>query len=280
MDYKTILEYFYEKESGAADKPFLRQPFGENWEVYTWSETGQMARKLAAGLQSLGLPPKSHIGLVSKNCREWVIADLAIMLAGYVSVPFYPTLTGNQIREVIELGDVQALFVGKTEVWEDMKTGVPEGMPIITFPHYNGNSKISEGFQWDEFISKFEPLTESPVPAMDDVWTIVFTSGTTGTPKGVVLTYATLAKANEIVKHANHLEVSTKGDNHFFSFLPLNHIAERVIVENGVIANGGTMSFVESLDTFANNLTSTRPTLFFAVPRIWTKFQMKILGKL
>ena len=71
------------------NKPFLRQPFGDKWEEYTWGETGLMARKLATGLKSLGLPKGSHIGLMSKNCREWIIADLAIIMAGYVSVPFF-----------------------------------------------------------------------------------------------------------------------------------------------------------------------------------------------
>ena len=86
---------FYEWESKLKDKPLLRQPFGDTWEEYTWGETGQMARKLATGLKSLGLPPKSHIGLMSKNCREWIIADLAIYMAGYVSVPFFPNLNSN-----------------------------------------------------------------------------------------------------------------------------------------------------------------------------------------
>ena len=75
----------------------LTAPFGENWEEYTWGEVGQLARKLATGLKSLGLPEKSHIGLMSKNCREWIIADLAIVMAGYVSVPFFPNLNSSCI---------------------------------------------------------------------------------------------------------------------------------------------------------------------------------------
>ena len=80
---------FYKWEKKLADRPFLRQPFGKFWETYTWGEVGLMARKLATGLKSLGLKDKSHIGLVSKNCREWIIADLAITIAGYISVPFF-----------------------------------------------------------------------------------------------------------------------------------------------------------------------------------------------
>ena len=277
---ETLIESFYEKEKLQADQPFLNQPFGDTWETYTWGEVGQMARRLATGLKSLGLPEKSHIGLVSKNCREWIIADLAIIMAGYVSVPFYPTLNGEQIAEVIRLGDVQAIFIGKMEVWEDMKTGIPEGMPMITFPHYEGNSKVEEGEQWHDFINRFEPMEGCPLPDLDDIWTIVFTSGTTGTPKGVVLSYRILYEVGRTTEEFNPVNVSFEGDNHFFSFLPLNHIAERVIVEAGCISNGGQISFTESLDRFGQNLAEAQPTVFFGVPRIWTKLQFGILNKI
>lgn len=280
MEQKTILDSFYDKEKNMPNRPFLRQPFGDRWEVYTWKETGVMVRKLAAGIQSLGLPPKSNIGLMSKNCREWIIADMAILMAGHVSAPFYPTLTGEQIKEVIEIGEVKAMFAGKTEVWEDMKTGVPADMPVIAFPHYKGNSKITEGHQWNEFLDKFEPMQESPIPALEDLWSIVFTSGTTGTPKGVMLNHQTLASLNEMIHKQNHVKVSFDGNNRYFSFLPLNHIAERALVEFLCIAHGGEISFAESLDTFAKNLQDTRPTMLFAVPRIWTKFQLGVLGKM
>ena len=115
---------FYDWEEKFKDKPFLRQPFGESWEEYTWGETGQLARRLATGLKSLGLKKGSHIGLISKNCREWIIADLAIIMAGYVSVPFFPNLKSTEIKSLIEFGEVSALFVGKLENWEEMKNGV------------------------------------------------------------------------------------------------------------------------------------------------------------
>jgi len=271
---------FYENEQKFKDQPFLRQPFGDQWEITTWGEAGQMARKLAMGLRSLGLREKAHIGLVSKNCREWVIADLAIMMAGYVSVPFYATLTSSQLNEVLRLGDVDALFVGKLEVWEEMKKGVPEEMPLIRFPHYEGNSKVERGFDWHKFIEKHPPLEGNPSPDYEDIWTIVFTSGTTGTPKGVVQTYRTMESTKIIMEEDNSLQISLEGDNHFFSYLPLNHIAERVVVEITCLRHGGDISFTQDLDHFFQNLQDTRPTLFFAVPRIWTKFQMGILGKM
>ena len=136
MKKKSLIHYFYEKEQANPDSPFLNQPYGDNWETYTWGEVGQMARKVANYILQQGLPKGSKIGLVSKNCREWVITDLAIMMAEMVSVPFFPTLTGDQLAEVLKIGDVQFLFVGKTEVWDHMKTGIPADMPVVRFPHY------------------------------------------------------------------------------------------------------------------------------------------------
>lgn len=271
---------FYDWEEKFKDKPFLRQPFGDSWEEYTWGETGQLARRLATGLKSLGLKKGSHIGLISKNCREWIIADLAIIMAGYVSVPFFPNLKSSEIKSLIEFGEVSALFVGKLENWEEMKNGVDKDLPIIAFPHYENNSIVSEGFQWDEFISKFEPQRENYHPNLDDVWTIIFTSGTTGNPKGVVLSFK-INQSTDVMytKNYNPLCVDFDGNNSFFSYLPLNHIAERIAIEFTAFKNGGIISFTESIETFVKNLSDVQPSVFFGVPRIYTKFQLGILSK-
>lgn len=269
---------FYHWEKVLADQPFLRQPFGGRWEVYTWAEAGQLARKLAAGLQSLGLPPKSHIGLISKNCREWVIADLAIIMAGYVSVPLYPTLTAEALEEVLNLGDVAALFVGKLDNWDKMKAGIPNNLPLMAFPSYEGHADITEATPWEEMVTPFLPIKGTPSPALEDLWTIVFTSGTTGTPKGVMLTFEILNNTTLATKDHNILQTDFNGNNHFFSYLALNHIAERTLIEMTCLAYGGSISFAEHLKTFNKNLKDTRPTMFFGVPRIWTKFQLNILA--
>ena len=270
---------FYKWENELKDKPFLRQPFGDKWEEYTWGEVGQMARKLASGLKSLGLRERAHIGLISKNCREWIIADLAIMIAGYVSVPFFPSLKGKELAYVMDFGDVDALFVGKIETWDEIKNDLPKDMPLISFPTYKGFSNITKGHQWFDFISKFEPLMEPNVPKLSDLWTIIFTSGTTGNPKGVMLSYLANDMTKVITEDSNPLKINFSGDNDFISFLPLNHIAERVVVEHTCFRFGGTISFVESLETFSKNLQDVQPHVFFAAPRVWTKFQLGILSK-
>lgn len=271
---------FYDWEEKLRDKPFLRQPFGDNWEVYTWGEAGLMARKLATGLKSLGLEKGSHIGLMSKNCREWIIADLAIIMAGYVSVPFFPNLKSHEIKNLLEFGDVKALFMGKVENWDEIKNGVDNEMPVITFPHYEGNSKIDRGYQWNDFINQFEAQKENYHPNIDDIWTIIFTSGTTGNPKGVILTFGINQNTDIIyTKEYNPLGVDFEGNNSFFSYLPMNHIAERIAIEFTTFKNGGVISFTESIDTFVKNLSEVQPSVFFGVPRIYTKFQLGILSK-
>jgi long-subunit acyl-CoA synthetase (AMP-forming) len=153
-------------------------------------------------------------------------------------------------------------------------------LPIISFPHYDGNSEVKEGHQWDDFINKFEPQKENYYPKADDVWTIIFTSGTTGDSKGAVIKYESLMNTREIHEAFNPLGIDTSGNNRFISYLPLNHIFERICIEWTCLRYGGSISFVESLETFGQNLQDVEPTTFAGVPRIYTKFQEKILAKM
>jgi len=273
---------FYKYELNLKDQPFLRQPYGNEWKVYTWKEAGILARKLATGLKSLGLKEKSHIGLISKNCAEWVIADLAIMMSGYISVPFFPNLKSNEIKHLLDFGDIKALFVGKLEGnWSEMKDGIDiDNLPIIAFPHYEGNSFVKEGFQWHDFINKFDPQKDNYYPLRNDIWTIIFTSGTTGDSKGAVIKYESLDNTSEVHESYNPLGIDMNGKNRMISYLPLNHIFERICVEWTCLMYGGNISFVESIDTFGKNLQDVEPTTFAGVPRIYRKFQEKILEKI
>ena len=277
---KTLLDHFYEFEKSKANEVYLRQPINGNWKTYTWAEVGNQARRMASAIKAMGLPPKTHIGILSKNCAHWIMADIAIMMSGHVSVPFYATLTADSLREVLDLSDTKVLFVGKLETWESQKEGVSEAIKCISFPHLPGNSEVTGFSTWDELVNSHEPMTEEFHPALDELFTIKYTSGTTGTPKGVMLTYGSVATLLETERQTNMLKLFEGDEHRYFSYLPLNHIAERNIVEAASLATGGSVSFVESLDTFAQNLQDTRPNVFLAVPRIWTKFHLGILGKL
>ena len=271
---------FYEWEKKFRDNPYLRQPFGDEWEEYTWGKVGDMARRLATGLKSLGLRDGAHIGIYSKNCREWIISDLAIVMAGYVSVPFFPSLNGKELSYIMEYGDVDALFLGKIETWEDIKNDLPNDMPMITFPHYKGCSKVTRGFKWHDFINSYEPIQNPNKPKLSDLWTIIFTSGTTGNAKGVMLTYQAIDGFKVVLDDPNNpLGIKHDGNNDFISYLPLNHIFERVVIEWCSFRYGGTISFVETIDTFGKNLKAVQPHVFAAAPRVWTKLQVGILSK-
>lgn len=275
----TLVGCFYNWEQSQPEKIFLRQPVGDAFVDVTWAEAGRQARIMATYLNSLGLPPKSNIGLVSKNCAHWIIADLAILMSGHVSVPFYPTLTGPQLRQVLEHSECQVLFVGKLDGWDAVKASVPTTVHRIAFPGYAPGSPSvdAEAVQWGDVLANHEPMTGNPLPDMNDLFTIIYTSGTTGNPKGVMMTYDAVAQVMGKTREQMRYDIA---ETRFFSYLPLCHIAERNVVEATGLGTGGTIYFAESLESFAQNLVVACPTHFLAVPRIWTKFQMGILAKM
>lgn len=276
---RPALDYFYEWEAKRPLSPFLRQPQGKDWNITTWQEAGQEARRMAAALYGLGLAPGDRVAILSKNCRHWVIADLALMMGGFVSVPLYPNLTGRQLGTVLCLSEASAIFLGKLDDASALRDGLPAAVQTIAFPHYEGNARISAQHEWAALVQAHAPLSGSPLPALHDLWTILYTSGTTGDPKGVMLDYAAPALLMENERQHNNLKIFEGTEHRFFSYLPLCHIAERIIVASAAMLTGGTISFGESVSTFAQNLRDTQPTLFLAVPRIWTKFQLGILGQ-
>lgn len=270
---RTPMAMFYHWESTKGDQVYMNQPIDGEWTTYTWKETGNQVRRMAAYLKSQGWEPGSKIALVSKNCAHWLMADMAILMAGYVSVPIYPNVNAETVSYILEHSEAKLLFVGKLDDpnWAIMKDGVPEGFNCITFPRLG-----QPGFPiWDEVIEGVEPLEGEIDRPMDDTATIIYTSGTTGTPKGVVHKFRSLGFAIHQFK-----ELLNLGDNEkFFSYLPLSHIAERQLIEMGSLVTGGSVHFAQSLDTFVDNLGTCSPTIFLAVPRIWTKFQMGVLAK-
>ena len=276
---KTLIEYFYDYEENRANRPYLHQPFGDRWETYTWAQVGEQARRLATWLKKQCPKKNAHVSVVSKNCREWIIADIAIMMAGFVSVPLYANLKGKDLKEVLELGDVDLIIFGKVENWESMKTGIPKNMPIAKFPHYDGFPKIDVvATEWATIMQE-DLLQGNPVPAMDEIWSIIFTSGTTGTPKGAYFKQDKVTMGVNMPLTSYWLMLDENQDNRFFSYLPLNHLAERSL-QILAIRFGGEMFFAENLETFAQNLQYASPTTFLGVPRIWTKFKQGILAKM
>ncbi len=278
QDLKTPLDNFYHWEKESPDRIFLRQPFGKTWHELNYAEAGQIARKMTTVLQELGLQSGDHIGILSKNCYHWILADLSIMMGGFVSVPFFASLPKKQLGDVIKRSDIKLLFAGKLDQWGDRSEAIGNDLKVIRFPHYEGNAKIevNHALDWDELVANHQPISTPHQPILDELWTILFTSGTTGSPKGVMHAYRAPALIIRGEQLSNFIGVFKHGPQQFFSFLPLNHVAERIAVEAFCLACGGTISFAQSIDTFARNLKDVQPTFIFAVPRIWMKFYIQV----
>lgn len=270
---KTPLEVFYYWEHATPDNIFLRQPIGGVWKTWTFKQAASEIRRIASAIKTLNLPPQSNIAILSKNCAHWIMADLAIWVSGHVSVPIYPTFSASTIRQILEHSNTKVLFVGKLDDFAEQKDGIPSSVKCISFDMYGetiGNS-------WQELIETNHPMIDPVYRKPDEIATIKYTSGTTGNPKGVMITFR--AFHNVTPKALKGFGLVAK-DQRFFSYLPLSHIAERMLVECGGLYLGASISFSESLDKFPENLASTQPTVFLAVPRIWAKFREKIEAKM
>ncbi|MDN3919004.1 AMP-binding protein [Roseateles violae] len=270
------LQRLYHWERQAPDRPTLTQPLGGGQLLeLTWAQVADGVRRMAAHLQAQGWEPGSKIAILSKNCAWWLMSDLAIWMAGHVSVPLYPTLAPETIRQILEHSEAKALFVGKLDGWETMKAGVPMGLPCISYPLSPDEAKQRyEG--WDAICARTPPLQGEPVRGAEELCTLIYTSGTTGLPKGVMHSFGAFAWA--ISTGIERFQLS--GSDRMLSYLPLAHVVERMLVEHGWLHTGMRIYFAESLDSFAADLQRARPTVFFSVPRLWVKFQQGILQKL
>ena len=187
---QLALQRLYHWEKTSPGRVILTQPLGGGAiRNFTWGEAMGEVRRMAAHLRSLGFPPGSRIALLSKNTAHWLLADFAIWMAGHVSVPLYPTLAAGTIRQILEHSESRLLFVGKLDGWEAMRPGVPEGLPCIGLPLAPPNDYP----QWDAIVAATAPMTDSPVRDGNELSTLMYTSGTTGTPKGVMHSFATFA---------------------------------------------------------------------------------------
>ena len=267
------LQRLYHWEGTTPDKVALTQPVGGGAvREWTWRQMMDEVRRMAAHLKGLGYEPGARIALMSKNTAHWLMADYAIWMAGHASVPLYPTLASGTVRQILTHSEARLLFVGKLDSWDEMRAGIPDGLPVVRLP-------LSPEFAaptWDAIVAATPPMTGHPVRDGNELATIIYTSGTTGVPKGVMHSFATFAwSAGAALKR-----IGNHQNGRVLSYLPLAHVAERTIVEHGMLGLGLHVYFNESLETFATDMRRARPTIFFSVPRLWVKFQQGVLSKM
>ena len=270
---KLILDYVYDHESAQRDEVYLTQPVGAQPPIdYNWGQVVDQARRMAAHLRSRNLGPGAKIAILSKNCAHFFIAELAIWMAGGTTVAIYPTEGPDTVKFVLEHSESQLLFVGKLDSWTHQETGVPANMPRIAFPLAPPTSYET----WDAIVARTEPLTGRVARAPDDLAMLVYTSGSTGQPKGVMHSFERVTRCSEGIAK----EVGYTASDRFLSYLPLAHVFERAYIECTTFVAGGHVFFAETLETFVADLNRARPTLFISVPRLWAKFQHGVLAKM
>jgi long-chain acyl-CoA synthetase len=261
------LDRVYHWERTRPDEIFLTQPVSGIVRDWTWAQSVGEARRVAQHLIAQGWPAGSHIVIFSKNCSWWIMAELAIWMAGHVTVPIYPSLTSQSARQLFEHCDPVACFVGGLDEPNLARAAIPADLYKIRFPSAVG----SAGAAWEQIISSTEPLATNPRRKADEIATIIYTSGTTGSPKGAIHHFAAFPVIAKAVA-----QVAGEGSQRGLSYLPLAHIAERGLTETMAIYYAWRLFFGEGVSTFLTDLKRARPTVFFSVPRLYTKFQQKV----
>ena len=273
-----ILEKIYSHEKAYADEVFMTQPVGNGQVIhYTWAQTMDQARRMAAHLQARGLPRAAKVAILSKNCAHFFMAELAVWMAGYTTVAIFPTEQADTVKFVLEHSEASLLFVGKLDEWHKQSPGVPAHLPCIAFPLAPANTFD----KWDDIVAHTDGLAGNPSREANDLAMIIYTSGSTGQPKGAMHCFGHItAAANGIIQQMDD-NLGSNRQHRMLSYLPLAHVFERAFVESAAFIHGLLhVFFAESLDTFIQDLNRARPTFFISVPRLWLKFQQGVFSKM
>ena len=286
-DPQTLNELFNGAVDRFRDSEFLRFKRDGEWKSLTYGEVARRVRELALGLYSIGLRSGERVGIWSENRPEWNISDLASLAIGAVDVPIYATQTPAQVQYILTNSGARGVFVSSAFLDEALaiKARVPSlefvfALDGIDSPVQPDGSIISAGelvnrgrTLFGEQPALYESLWRAANP--EDLATLLYTSGTTGDPKGVMLTHKNLtANALNTFRWLNlegHRDLA-------LSYLPFSHIFERGAFYLYAHA-GDVLGYAESIDTVAKNLLEIRPSVMTSVPRMFEKIYAKIMER-
>ena len=285
MDYdscRSLPSMFFDQAARLGDKPFLWAKRDGRYRSVNWAQAARDVRRLALGLRSLGIARGDRVGLVSENRPEWIIADLAIMTAGAITVPTYVTHTVEDHRQVFANSGARAVFVSKPALSARVLAAanqVDSVHTVMAIEPAAGQASAVDLLSWEEMLARGaeQPDDSNETVAAiepDDTACLIYTSGTGGIPKGVMTTHRNII-AN---CHGAHrvLEQLGLGDEVFLSFLPLSHSYEHTAGEMFPISIGAQIYFAEGAETLAANMLEARPTIMTAVPRLYETLHQRI----
>jgi long-chain acyl-CoA synthetase len=287
LSFETIPELFWQRVSELGDKPMMRQKDLGIWRAYSWNQVGVMVSEIAAGLVSLGFEPGEVASVLANTSREWVWADLAIQTAGGICNGIYPTDAAPQVKYLCEDSASVYLFVESDEQLDkflDVRHELPRIRKVVVFNMEGlGNLDDPQIISLDqlreigrEYLNAHPSLIETRRKSRQsaDVAILVYTSGTTGRPKGAMITHANLCSV--LAGQSGSLFEGLPQGGERVAFLPLCHIAERMIGEYVPIMRSSVVNFVENPETVFENLREVQPQVFFAVPRVWEKIYSQV----
>ena len=278
MAKKLLLDFVQEHETSRANAIFMTQPLGGGAvQDYTWRQTMDEARRMATHLQSQNFEKGARIAILSKNCAHFVMAELAIWMAGYTTVAIFPTETADTVGYVLNHSGASLLFVGKLDTWEQQIPGIPKELPCIAFPL----APKTVYDTWDAVVARTAPLAGHATRGPQDLALLMYTSGSTGQPKGVMHNFEAATGAAQGFIDYMKRDLGEGAELRVLSYLPLAHIYERACIECATLLDGRAhLYFAESLDTFLADLNRARPNVFVSVPRLWLKFQQGVFAKM
>jgi len=287
MDYKTcpsLAAMFFAEAARRGDAPFLWAKHDGAYRAISWREAARQVGALSRGLRDLGILRGDRVALIAENRPEWMIADLAIMAAGAITVPAYTTNTIDDHRHVLSNSGARAVIVSTAALSQRV---MPAADQISDIENVIAIEKLTvaqvshaEIHHWDDVLARGAALPDDVAEtvakaARDDIACLIYTSGTGGVPKGVMLSHANIL-AN---CHGAHelLKTYGLGDEVFLCFLPLSHSYEHTAGMMFPISLGAQIHFAEGADTLAANMIEARPTIMTAVPRLYETLHQRIL---
>lgn len=268
----TIPEHLAVRARETPDRLWLKDRSGDTFTTWSWAQAQQEVNAAAAWFERRYGKEKSVFGVLSRNRAHWMLADMAITASGNVSAPLFTTLLADTAEYILTFTDASVLIVGEAGNWEDVKAVLPDDIDVIALPGVDPGMPHT---RWEDIIAEGAGQQPSHQCNADDLQTLVFTSGTTGVPKGVMQTHASML----IPMQRCIDEVQISEYPRFLSYLPLAHVAERQLIWIQSLIYGGEVTFNEDLTTLLRDMAETKPHYLFGVPRVWEQLQQGVLAK-
>ncbi|HMJ12804.1 MAG TPA: long-chain fatty acid--CoA ligase, partial [Polyangiaceae bacterium] len=278
-DRETLPALFFARAKLRPDATALRRKRLGLWEEISWRQYAESVRAFAAALIDAGVKPGERVGLICENRAEWLVSDVGILAAGGVTCAMYTTSAAEQIAYIVRHSGTRVIVAENEEQLDKLLPLLDAGdvhRVVVIDPKGLRHFRHDGVMFWDAFLARGGELAAAEPERVPSAWAerekrdvaiLVYTSGTTGPPKGVMLSHENIVWACTCL----HGVLGPNEGDEYLSFLPLCHIAERTITVFNQVVNGSVVSFAETLDTVRDNLAEVRPHVFFAVPRIWEK---------